>query len=58
MGIRKELLKEGTKIEIGGEGVIIGQVRVGEEKWRIIGMYVGREYKSPYRDGFRRMDGG
>jgi len=41
MGIRRELWGEGSKIEIGGEGVLVGDMSVGEERWRVIGVYVG-----------------
>jgi len=29
------------RIERRGEGIMIGNVRVGKERWRIIGVYVG-----------------
>jgi len=41
MRVRKELEGEGSKIEIGGKGVLVGDMSVGEEKWRVIGVYVG-----------------
>jgi len=47
MRIRKDL-REGVKIEISGEEVLIGQVRVGEENWRIVRVWEVR-YKEPYR---------
>jgi len=54
--IRKELLEEGTKIEIDGDGVIIGQVRMGEEKWRIIGVYVRGGIQKSLQDLERWME--
>jgi len=58
---RKELLEEGTKIERDGDGVIVGQVivgqvRVGEEKWRIIGAYVGGGIQKSLQDLERWME--
>jgi len=40
MGIRKELLERGEEIKVEEERLIEGSVRIGEKKWRIIGMYV------------------
>lgn len=40
MGIRKELMEEGTVIERKEEGIMIGRVKKGEEKWRIVEVYV------------------
>jgi len=36
MGIRKTIMEKGTKIERGG-GMIVGRVRQGKERWRIVG---------------------
>lgn len=44
MGIKKGLVEGQMAVEAKGEGIIVGRVRVGEEKWRIIGMYVGRRF--------------
>lgn len=41
MGIRKELLEEGSEIENEREGMIVGMIRIAKERWRIIGVYVG-----------------
>jgi len=40
MGIRKKLWDRGEEIKTEEEGLIEGSVRIGEEKWRIIGVYV------------------
>jgi len=40
MGIRKELRDRGEELKTEEEGLIEGSVRIGEEKWRIIGVYV------------------
>lgn len=36
MGIRKELLEEGTKIESEKEGIMTVRIKIRKEKWRII----------------------
>jgi len=41
MGIRKELLEEGSSIEVKEEGIMVGRVKNGGERWRIVGIYVG-----------------
>lgn len=41
MGIRKELMEREMRIKMGREGILAGEASVGEEKWRIIGVYVG-----------------
>lgn len=42
MWIKKDLIEERTKIESVREGIIMGKVRNGKERWRIIGVYVGK----------------
>ncbi|TGZ50572.1 hypothetical protein DBV15_11468 [Temnothorax longispinosus] len=37
MGIRKGLKEKGTEVEIDREGLIAGKVRIGGERWSIIG---------------------
>lgn len=39
MGIRKEVIERELKIESGKEGVMVGRVIQGKEKWRIVGVY-------------------
>lgn len=41
MRIRKEWVEGGESIERKGEVVLGRRVRIGKEKWRIIGVYVG-----------------
>ncbi|XP_071576349.1 uncharacterized protein [Temnothorax nylanderi] len=43
MGIRKEIKEKGTEIGRGREGLIEGKVRIGKEKWNIIGVYAKKE---------------
>ena len=40
MGIRKELKARGTKIKTEENGLIIGQVIIENEKWKVIGAYM------------------
>jgi len=40
MDIKKELRDRGEELKTEEEGLIEGSVRIGEEKWRIIGVYV------------------
>lgn len=40
MGIRKTIMEKGTKIEREEEGMIVGRVRQGKERWRKVGVYV------------------
>jgi len=42
MGIRKELIEKGERIETEREGVISGKVRVGKQIWKVIGVYIER----------------
>lgn len=39
MGIKKEIWERDTKIETEKEGFIVGRVRLGEEGWRVVGIY-------------------
>jgi len=41
MGIRKELLEERSSIEVKEERIMVGRVKNGGERWRIVGVYVG-----------------
>lgn len=49
MGIRKELIDKEKEMEIEEEGLIIGSVRRGKERWRIIGVYVSRNIEEVLR---------
>lgn len=42
MGIRRDLVERGMGIETKGEEILAGTVRMGKERWRIVGVYVGR----------------
>lgn len=39
MGIKKELMEKETNIESVKEGIMMGKVRIGKEKWRVIRVY-------------------
>nr|XP_012235057.1 PREDICTED: trichohyalin-like [Linepithema humile] len=43
MGIRKDILENGTGIEKEKEGIMVGNIKIGEKRWKIIGVYVRRE---------------
>lgn len=49
MGIRKELIDKEEEVEIEEEGLIIGNVRRGKERWKIIGVYVNRNIEDVLR---------
>lgn len=42
VGIRKDLVVGRMAVDVKKKGIIVGRVRVGEERWRIIGVYVRR----------------
>lgn len=42
MGIRKGM-KETGKIEKKKEGIMMGRVKAGKERWKIVGLYAKRE---------------
>jgi len=53
LGIRKELIEEEEEAgerQRGEEGRMICRLKVGEEKWRVVGMYVNGEIE-------RRLEG-
>lgn len=50
MGIRKELIEKGQEIKSGKERLMKGRVRVGRERWRIIGVYVQRNMEEVLKD--------
>lgn len=43
MGIRKSSKEKGTEIEMEREGLMVRRVRIGEESWRIVGVYAKKE---------------
>lgn len=50
MGIRKEIIEKGQEIRSGREGIMDGKVKVGRERWRIIGVYVQRNIEGVLKD--------
>ncbi|EZA49489.1 hypothetical protein X777_12283 [Ooceraea biroi] len=40
MGIRKGMLNKRKKVEVGKEGLMVGKIRCGRERWRVVGVYV------------------
>lgn len=42
IGIRKEMMKKGVKMETGRKGLMVGMVKSGKERWRIVGVHVGK----------------
>jgi len=38
--VRKDLMEEGKGIHVETENIIIGDIKQGKERWRIIGVYV------------------
>ncbi|XP_067207866.1 golgin subfamily A member 6-like protein 22 [Linepithema humile] len=42
MGIKKEIMEKGKKIETEREGLIIRRIRKGKQKWRVVGVYVNQ----------------
>ncbi|XP_029163724.1 golgin subfamily A member 6-like protein 22, partial [Nylanderia fulva] len=42
MGMRKEIAEKGEEMEMEKEGFAIGRVKVGGERWRVIGIYAGQ----------------
>lgn len=57
MGIRRDLMEKGKEINVEEEGVVVGEVRRGEEKWRIVGVYVSKELDVAKSLEFGEMDG-
>lgn len=56
MGIRKELMEQGTELEVQGEGIVMGYVIQGREKWRIVGVDVSGDIERKLREVKRRME--
>lgn len=42
LDIRRDLIEERIEINVEDEGVVVGEIRRGSEKWRIIGVYVSK----------------
>jgi len=47
MGIRKELFEKGGEITTENEGLIVGNLKLGKQRWRIVRVYI--------RDNMERM---
>lgn len=68
MGIRKEVKEQEEGIISDREGMIEGKVKVGNEKWRIIGVYVNKnmeeslnnmeQWMEENREGYKMLIGG
>lgn len=56
MGIRREMLEKGTKIETEREGIIIGRVKQEEERWRVVGVYVNKNMEESLQGLGRWME--
>lgn len=56
MGIRMELLEKGTEMAME-EGILMGYVREDREKWRIVGVFCEREYRTEIKKS-GTLDGG
>lgn len=42
MGIRKQIMEKGSRIETEKEGIIAGVVKIGKERWIVVGVHVNR----------------
>jgi len=40
MGIRKELMEKGEEIMTENEGIMVGNIKLGKQNWRIVGVYI------------------
>lgn len=49
MGIKREIVEKGKRIETGKEGMIVGRVKVGEQSWRVVGVYVNGNMEETLR---------
>jgi len=58
MGIREELVDGEIKIEEGIEGTMMSEIRVGKERWRIIGVYISEGIENMTRKIERWTDKG
>jgi len=45
MGVKKDLMEEGKGIHVETENIILGDIKQGKERWRIIGVYVDEGIK-------------
>lgn len=49
MGIKREIVEKGKGIETGKEGMIVGRVKVGDQSWRVVGVYVNGNMEETLR---------
>lgn len=42
MDIRRDLIEERIEINVEDKGVVVGEIRRGSEKWKIIGVYMSK----------------
>jgi len=45
LGIRKECIEKGRGIEMEEEGIMVGRVKMGEQRWRIVGVYASENIR-------------
>lgn len=57
MGIRKEMLEKRGETEPEEEELMVGAVKVGEERWKIIGVYVNGNMEEMLKKMEKWMDG-
>jgi len=50
MGIRKKMVEKGKGVEVIREGIVMGKVKMGKQKWRIIGVYVNGNMEEMLRE--------
>lgn len=56
IGIRKDLIEIGTEMVVEEKGLMIGYVRQGRERWRIIGVYVSGDIEQKLKKMERWME--
>lgn len=57
MGIRKERTEINVKMDVDTEEMIVGEIKIGEDEWRIIGIYVSKRIEMMKRNVERWMKG-
>lgn len=50
VGVRKELMRKESKINVEKEGIVVGEIGQGKDKWRIIGVYVNKGIETMARN--------
>lgn len=56
IGIRKEIMEKGTKIESVKEGIMTGRMRNEKKKWRIIWVYAEKNRLEEKLQTLEKMD--